>query len=185
MNEPELKKFYKEEVVPALQESLGLKNVMQIPKLEKIVLNSGIGSSGGDKTVMEEVLKDMTAISGQKAVITKARKSISNFKLREGMPVGVKVTLRGNQMWEFLYRLIKVSLPLIRDFRGIGKRMDGRGNYTLGISDNTIFPEINVDGHKRLSGLDICIVTTAQNDKEGLELLTLLGMPFRKQTAAQ
>jgi len=184
MNQPELKKYYQEEVVPALQKSMGLKNVMQIPKLEKIVLNSGIGAAN-DKNVLEEVVKDMSAISAQKAVVTKARKSISNFKLREGMPVGVKVTLRGNQMWEFLYRLTKVSLPLIRDFRGIGKRMDGHGNYTLGISDNTIFPEINVDGHKRLSGLDICIVTTAKNDKDGLELLTLLGMPFRKQSAAQ
>jgi len=184
MNQPELKKFYHETVVPELQKSLGYKNIMEVPKVEKIVLNSGVGSEN-DKSVMDEVVKEMSAISGQKAVVTKARKSISNFKLREGMPVGVKVTLRGNQMWEFLYRLIKVSLPLIRDFRGIGKRMDGRGNYTLGINDNTIFPEINVDGHKRQTGLDICIVTTAQNDQEGLELLTLLGMPFRKPSAAK
>ena len=156
---------------------------MQVPKVTKIVLNSGVGSSN-DKNVINDIAKDLGLITGQKPIITLSRLSISNFKLREGMPVGVKVTLRGNSMWEFLYRMITVALPLIRDFRGIGKKMDGLGNYTLGIADHTIFPEINVDTHKHLVGMDISIVTTASNDDEGLELLTLLGMPFRKVTPA-
>jgi large subunit ribosomal protein L5 len=162
--------------------SRGYKNVMQVPKIAKIVLNSGVGTSS-DKNVINDIAKDIGLITGQKPIITKARLSISNFKLREGMSVGVKVTLRGKSMWEFLYRLISVSLPLIRDFRGIGKKMDGHGNYTLGITDHTIFPEINVDTHKHLVGMDVSIVTTASNDEEGLELLTLLGMPFRKPNA--
>ena len=182
MKEPALKTSYNETIVPELIKKLGYKNRMQVPKVEKIVLNSGV-SATKDKSVMNEVVKDLGLITGQKAVVTRARKSVSNFKLREGMPVGAKVTLRGNQMWEFLYRLITVSLPIIRDFRGVGKKMDGRGNYTLGISDHTIFPEISVEGHKNTTGMDICIVTTAQTDAEGLELLTLLGMPFRKANA--
>ena len=182
MNQPALKTNYNEQIVPALMKSRGYKNVMQVPKIDKIVLNSGVGASS-DKNVINDIAKDIGLITGQKPIITKARLSISNFKLREGMPVGVKVTLRGNSMWEFLYRLISVSLPLIRDFRGIGKRMDGHGNYTLGITDHTIFPEINVDTHKHLVGMDVSIVTTASNDEEGLELLTLLGMPFRKPNA--
>ena len=182
MNQPALKTTYNEEIVPALMKSRGYKNVMQVPKIDKIVLNSGVGASS-DKNVINDIAKDIGLITGQKPIITKARLSISNFKLREGMSVGVKVTLRGNSMWEFLYRLISVSLPLIRDFRGIGKKMDGRGNYTLGITDHTIFPEINVDTHKHLVGMDVSIVTTASNDEEGLELLTLLGMPFRKPNA--
>lgn len=183
MNQPALKTIYLEEIVPALMKSRGYKNVMQVPRIEKIVLNSGVGTNN-DKNVINDIAKDFALITGQKAVITMARKSISNFKLREGMPVGVKVTLRGNNMWEFLYRLITVSLPLIRDFRGIRKKMDGRGNYSLGITDHTIFPEINVDTHKHTVGMDVCIVTSAKTDAGGLELLTLLGMPFRKAPAA-
>ncbi len=183
MNQPELKTTYIEQIVPALMKSRGYTNVMQVPKLEKIVLNTGVGTNN-DKNVINDIAKDYGLITGQKPVITLARKSISNFKLREGMPVGVKVTLRGNSMWEFLYRLITVSLPLIRDFRGINKKLDGRGNYTLGITDHTIFPEINVDTHKHTVGMDVCIVTSASNDEEGAELLTLLGMPFRKRSAA-
>jgi large subunit ribosomal protein L5 len=182
MNQPALKTTYNEQIVPALMKSRGYKNVMQVPKIAKIVLNSGVGTSN-DKNVINDIAKDIGLITGQKPIITKARLSISNFKLREGMSVGVKVTLRGKSMWEFLYRLISVSLPLIRDFRGIGKKMDGHGNYTLGITDHTIFPEINVDTHKHLVGMDVSIVTTASNDEEGLELLTLLGMPFRKPNA--
>jgi large subunit ribosomal protein L5 len=182
MNQPALKTTYNEQIVPALLKSRGYKNVMQVPKVTKIVLNSGVGTSN-DKNVINDIAKDISLITGQKPVITLSRVSISNFKLREGMPVGVKVTLRGNSMWEFLYRLITVSLPLIRDFRGIGKKLDGRGNYSLGIADHTIFPEINVDTHKHLVGMDISIVTNALDDDEGLELLTLLGMPFRKVTA--
>lgn len=183
MNQPALKKAYLEQIVPELMKSRGYKNVMQVPKIEKIVLNSGVGTNN-DKNVINDIAKDIGLITGQKPVITRARKSISNFKLREGMPVGVKVTLRGNHMWEFLYRLITVSLPLIRDFRGINKKLDGRGNYTLGITDHTIFPEINVDTHKHTVGMDVCIVTSATSDDEGAELLTLLGMPFRKRNAA-
>jgi large subunit ribosomal protein L5 len=183
MHQPTLKTTYKEQIVPALMKSRGYKNVMQVPKIEKIVLNSGVGSHN-DKSVLNDVAKDFALITGQKPIITKARKSVSNFKLREGMPIGVKVTLRGNHMWEFLYRLITVSLPLIRDFRGIRKKLDGRGNYSLGITDHTIFPEINVDTHKHTVGLDVTIVTSAETDEEGLELLTLIGMPFRKAPAA-
>ena len=182
MNQPTLKTTYNEEIVPALMKSRGYKNVMQVPKIEKIVLNSGIDATS-DKNVLNDVAKDFSLITGQKPIITKARVSISNFKLREGMPIGVKVTLRGNSMWEFFYRLISVSLPLIRDFRGIRKKLDGHGNYSLGIADHTIFPEINLDTHKHTVGLDVCIVTSASNDEEGLELLTILGMPFRKQSA--
>jgi large subunit ribosomal protein L5 len=182
MNQPALKTTYNEEIVPALMKSRGYKNVMQVPKIEKIVLNSGVGATS-DKNVLNDIVKDLSLITGQKPVVTKARVSISNFKLREGMPVGVKVTLRGNSMWEFFYRLLSVSLPLIRDFRGIRKKLDGHGNYSLGITDHTIFPEINVDTHKHTVGMDVCIVTSASTDEEGLELLTLLGMPFRRQNA--
>ena len=183
MNQPTLKTVYQEEVVPALMKSQGYKNLLQVAKLQKIVMNSGVGTAN-DKNVINDIAKDFALITGQKPIITYARTSISNFKLREGMPVGVKVTLRGNQMWEFLFRLITVSLPLIRDFRGIGKKLDGRGNFSLGITDHTIFPEINVDTHKHTVGMDISIVTTADTDEEGLELLTLLGMPFRRTDAA-
>ncbi|MCZ6671384.1 MAG: 50S ribosomal protein L5 [Verrucomicrobia bacterium] len=182
MNQPSLKTTYLEQIVPALMKSRGYNNQLQVPKIQKIVLNSGVAATS-DKNVINDIAKDFALITGQKPIITHARLSISNFKLREGMPIGVKVTLRGNSMWEFFYRLITVSLPLIRDFRGIRNKMDGRGNYTLGISDHTIFPEINIDTHKHTVGMDVSIVTTAESDDEGLELLTLLGMPFRKAVA--
>ncbi len=179
MNQPSLKTYYNEKIVPELMKARGLKNKLQVAKVEKIVLNSGV-STAKEKNAINDVAKAMGLIAGQKPVITRARKSVSNFKLREGMPIGVKVTLRGNQMWEFLHRLITVSLPLIRDFRGIRNKLDGRGNYSLGIADHTIFPEINLDTQKHTVGLDVCIVTSAKTDEEGFELLTLLGMPFRK-----
>ena len=182
MNIPELKKIYSEEAVPALMKSQGYGNVHQVPKIEKVVLNSSFGVEL-DKTGIEELRKDMASLSGQAPVVIKARVSVSNFKLREGMPVGIKVTLRGNQMWEFLLRLIAIALPNIRDFRGVPTRLDGRGNYTLGITDHSIFPEINVERQRVNTGLDISIVTSAQTDEESYELLKLLGMPFRKHSS--
>lgn len=180
---PALKKIYTEEVVPALQKSLGYKNLHQVPAIEKVVINTGIDASL-DKTGLNDTVRDIGLITGQKPIITKARTSISNFKLREGMPVGVKVTLRGTQMYEFLYRLLSVALPSVRDFRGLPSRLDGGGNYTIGITDHTIFPEISIETVKRSVGMDLTIVTTAKNDADGIELLKLLGMPFRKQEAA-
>jgi large subunit ribosomal protein L5 len=162
--------------------SQGYGNVHQVPKIEKVVLNSSFGVEL-DKTGIEELRKDMASLSGQAPVVIKARVSVSNFKLREGMPVGIKVTLRGNQMWEFLLRLIAIALPNIRDFRGVPSRLDGRGNYTLGITDHSIFPEINVERQRVNTGLDISIVTSAQTDEESYELLKLLGMPFRKHSS--
>jgi len=182
MNIPELKKIYSEEAVPALMKSQGYGNVHQVPKIEKVVLNSSFGVEL-DKTGIEELRKDMASLSGQAPVVIKARVSVSNFKLREGMPVGIKVTLRGNQMWEFLLRLIAIALPNIRDFRGVPSRLDGRGNYTLGITDHSIFPEINVERQRVNTGLDISIVTSAQTDEESYEMLKLLGMPFRKHSS--
>lgn len=183
MHTPELKNHYQKNVVPALTKAMGYGNVHQVPKILKVVVNSGV-SAQLDKSAVEEVVKVITQITGQKAVTTTARKSVSNFKLREGMPIGGKVTLRGPVMWEFLYRLIAVALPNIRDFRGVPTRMDGQGNYTLGIADCTIFPEINVESNKRTIGFDISIVTSAETDAEALELLKLLGMPFRKRESA-
>ncbi|BET69292.1 50S ribosomal protein L5 [Opitutales bacterium ASA1] len=182
MSQPFLRKHYQEVVVPELQKLHGYKNIHQVPRLEKIVINSGVDASA-DKNVMAELVKDIAAISGQKPVVTKARKSVANFKLREGMPIGVKVTLRGTSMYEFLYRLVAVALPTIRDFRGIPTKFDGRGNYNLGITDVTIFPEISVETHKAHPGLDIAFVTTAQTDDEGRDLLKLFGMPFRRSEA--
>lgn len=182
MNIPELKKIYMDEVAPALLKSRGLKNVHQVPKVEKVVLNSSFGVEL-DKNGIIELKKDMTALSGQAPVVIHAKMSVSNFKLREGMPVGVKVTLRGNVMWEFLLRLIAISLPNIRDFRGVPSKLDGSGNYTLGITDHSIFPEINVERQRTNTGMDISIVTSADNDSEGAELLKLLGMPFRKHSS--
>ena len=182
MNIPELKKIYLDEVAPALLKSLGLKNVHQVPKIEKVVLNSSFGVEL-DKNGVIELKKDITALSGQAPIVVLAKMSVSNFKLREGMPVGIKVTLRGNVMWEFLLRLIAISLPNIRDFRGVPSRLDGSGNYTLGITDHSIFPEINVERQRTNTGMDISIVTSAQNDAEGAELLKLLGMPFRKHSS--
>mgnify|MGYP001191450581 FL=1 len=180
MSVPELKKIYLEEVVPALQKNCGFQNLHQVPKIDKVVLNSSFGVEL-DKNGIEELRKDITSLSGQAPIVIKAKMSVSNFKLREGMPVGIKVTLRGNVMWEFLLRLIAIALPNIRDFRGVSSKLDGLGNYTLGRIDHSILPEINVGRQRTDTGLDISIVTTAQNDEHGKELLQLLGMPFRKQ----
>ncbi|MFA5264688.1 MAG: 50S ribosomal protein L5 [Opitutaceae bacterium] len=176
---PVLQKHYNEVVSPELLKSKGYKNKHQIPKVLKIVLNTGIDSEA-DKNAIADVQKDMTAISGQKVVMAKSRKAIANFKLRQGQIVGCHVTLRGESMWEFLYRLIAVSLPTIRDFRGVSPKLDGQGNYNLGITDHTIFPEISLEGVKKHIGIDIAIITSAETDEEGRELLRLLGMPFRR-----
>jgi len=178
MSVPTLKKFYLETVVPELAKTRGYKNPHQVPTIDKIVLNSRIDSEA-DKNWVQEVVKDITMISGQKPVITRAKTSVANFKVRENMPVAVMVTLRGPNMWDFLMRLIAVTLPNIRDFRGVGRKLDGRGSYNLGIGDHTIFPEITMEAGRKNIGLDIAIVTTAHTDDEGRELLRLLGMPFR------
>lgn len=178
---PALKKHYQEHAVPALREKLGFKNVHQIPRIEKVVINCSVGKEADRKVAVEDAASDIAKITGQKPVITRAKLAISNFKLRAGEPVGVKVTLRGRNMYEFLERLIKLAIPVIRDFRGVATRaFDGRGNYTLGIKDHTIFPEIELDKIKRNLGFDICIVTTARTDDEARELLRALGMPFRR-----
>ncbi len=176
---PVLKKIYLERIVPELKIFLKKDNPHVLPNLEKIVISSGIRSES-DKSWAGEVAKEIAKISGQHPVITKARKSIANFKLREGQPNGVKVTLRGAIMWDFLYKFINVVLPCIRDFRGVGTKFDGAGNYNIGITDHTIFPEITVDPGRKNIGMDITIVTTAKDDAVGRELLRLLGMPFRK-----
>jgi large subunit ribosomal protein L5 len=181
MEKVHLKNFYHSTVVPSLKESQGYKNVHQVPRVEKIVLNTAFNSST-EKGQVDDIVKELSKIAGQRAVVTKAKKSVSNFKLREGMPVGAMVTLRGRQMYEFMYRLIAVALPGIRDFRGVKDRLDGNGNYTLGITDHSIFPETQGDGSKANMGLDICISTTAGSDSEGRELLSLMGIPFRKRT---
>ena len=174
-----MKKKYQEEVAPALMKKFEYKSVMQIPKVDKIVVNVGCGDARDNVKAIEAVVKDITAITGQKAVITKARKSVANFKLREGMPVGVKVTLRQDRMWEFLDRLLNVALPRVRDFRGISANsFDGRGNYALGLKEQLVFPEIDYDKIEKLRGMDIVICTTAQTDEEARELLTYLGAPF-------
>ncbi len=177
---PALQQHYIDVVAPGLKKALGYKNDMEIPVIQKVVLNMGVNASA-DKSVLEEAVKNMSAIAGQAAVRTYARKSIANFKLREDMPIGCKVTLRGARMWDFLYRLLAVGLPSIRDFRGVHSRFDGNGNYSLGVTDITIFPEIPSDTLKYQSGLEFTIVTSAATNEEGKELLTLLGMPFRKQ----
>ncbi len=179
-----LKEFYNKTVVSELTKARGYENIHQVPKLEKITLNSGF-SAVLDKTSIKDIVEDLTKISGQKVVLTKATKSISNFKLREGMPIGVKVTLRGNQMWEFLYRFMAIALPNIRDFRGIPNRLDGTGNYSIGIKDHSIFPEISLENTNKTIGLDITIVTSATNDDEAKELLATLGMPFRVHSAEE
>ena len=180
---PQLKKQYTEVVVPALKQSRGYANPHQVPRILKVVLNTGI-DAGADKTVIADAQRDLTAIAGQKAVLTKARKAIANFKLREGQIVGSTVTLRGDNMWHFLERLLIVALPAIRDFRGVPTKFDGNGNYNLGVADYSIFPEISLENTKRMMGLDISIVTSAQNDDEGRELLKLVGFPFRRTEAA-
>ncbi|MBI5382354.1 MAG: 50S ribosomal protein L5 [Opitutae bacterium] len=178
---PVLKKHYAEVVVPELVKLRGYKNKHQVPKLVKVVLNTGIDSEA-DKNVIADTQRDMNLIAGQKTVLAKSRKAIANFKLRQGQVVGCHVTLRGDSMWEFLYRLIAVSLPTIRDFRGVSSKLDGQGNYNLGITDHTIFPEISLEGVKKHIGVDITIVTTAENDDEGRDLLRLFGMPFRRSS---
>ncbi|MBQ0081999.1 MAG: 50S ribosomal protein L5 [Paludibacteraceae bacterium] len=175
-----LKKEYKERIVPALTKEFGYTTVMQVPRLEKIVLNQGLGIAIADKKIIDTAIEEMTAISGQKAVQTVSRKDIANFKVRKKMPIGVRVTLRDKKMYEFLERLIRVALPRIRDFKGIESKLDGRGNYTLGITEQIIFPEINIDNIQKLLGMNITFVTTANTDEEGFALLREFGLPFKK-----
>ncbi|HEY5552760.1 MAG TPA: 50S ribosomal protein L5 [Opitutaceae bacterium] len=183
MKVPELKKHYVETVVPALITSRGFKNRHEVPRIVKVVLNTGI-SAAADKTLIADTQKDLSSIAGQKAVLTKSRKAISNFKLRKGQIVGASVTLRNAHMWEFLTRLLAVAIPAIRDFRGVANKLDGNGNYNLGITDYTIFPEISLESSKRTMGLDISIVTTAETDDDARELLRLVGFPFRRTETA-
>src|SRR6185369_11107840 len=179
---PRLQTRYREEIVPALQEQFRYANVMQVPGLTKIVVNMGVGEAARDSKLIEGAVRDLTAITGQKPQITRARKSIAQFKLREGMPIGAHVTLRGDRMWEFLDRLLALALPRIRDFRGLsGKQFDGRGNYTFGLTEQVMFHEIDQDKVDRSRGMDITVVTTATNDDEGRALLKQLGFPFKEQ----
>ncbi len=176
---PRLKQRFRDELVPALREELGLANVMQVPRLDKIVVNMGVGDAVKDGRLLDAAVDDLTTITGQKPVVTKARKSIAGFKLREGMPIGAKVTLRGDRMWEFYDRLVSLALPRIRDFRGMGPRsFDGHGNYTMGVTEQLIFPEIDYDKVAEVRGMDITIVTTASTDDEARSLLAALGFPF-------
>jgi large subunit ribosomal protein L5 len=180
MATPRLKEKYQKEVVPFLQEKFKYKSVMQVPKLLKISINKGIGDAVSDKKLIEVGIEELTTITGQRAVATQATKSISNFKLREKMPIGAKVTLRGDIMYEFLDRLTAIALPRVRDFKGVNdKSFDGRGNYTLGVKEQIIFPEISIDKVKKISGMDITFVTSAETDEESLALLKALGMPFK------
>ena len=176
---PNLKEKYQAEVAPALMQKFGYKSSMEIPRIVKVVVNCGCGEARDNAKVLEAVVGDLTKITGQKAIITKAKKSVANFKLREGMPIGAKVTLRGNKMWEFLDRLFNVALPRVRDFRGISAdSFDGRGNYALGVKEQLIFPEIEYDKIDKIRGMDIVVCTTAQTDEEARELLKLVGAPF-------
>ena len=179
--QPRLKTRYREEIVPALREEFNFPNVMMVPGLTKIVVNMGVGEAARDSKLIEGAIRDLAAITGQKPQVTKARKSIAQFKLREGMPIGAHVTLRGDRMWEFLDRLLSVALPRIRDFRGLnGKQFDGNGNYTFGLNEQSMFHEIDVDAIDRVRGMDITLVTTAANDDEGRALLKQLGFPFKE-----
>jgi large subunit ribosomal protein L5 len=183
---PRLKGVYKDKVAPALQEKFGYSTVMQVPRLEKICINQGVGEAVADKKLIEGAVKEMSMITGQKAIATMSRKDISNFKLRKGVPIGVKVTLRGDKMYEFLDRLISAALPRIRDFRGINdKGFDGRGNYTLGVTEQIIFPEIDIDKVTKIMGMDITFVTTADSDEEAMALLSEFGLPFRGKEKKQ
>ena len=178
----EMRERYEKEVVPALFKSLNMTNVMQVPHIEKVVVNIGMGEAMDNAKALDAAVADLTQITGQKPVVTKARKSIANFKLREGRAIGVKVTLRGERMWSFLDRLMNIALPRVRDFRGISPNaFDGRGNYTLGLREQLVFPEIDYDKIDKLRGLEVTIVTTARNDDEGRQLLQMLGMPFKKE----
>jgi large subunit ribosomal protein L5 len=179
---PRLKVRYNETLRSQLRESLGLANVMQVPRLEKIVVNMGVGAAVGQASLLEGAVKDLTVITGQKPLVTRARKSIANFKLREGNAIGVKVTLRGDRMWEFLDRLISIAIPRIRDFRGLNPRsFDGHGNYTFGLTEQLVFPEIDYDSIDQPRGMDITIVTTANTDAEGRALLLSMGFPFKRE----
>ncbi len=179
---PRLKTRYRDEVLPALQAEFEIPNVMQVPGLVKVVVNMGVGEAARDSKLIEGAIKDLTAITGQKPMVTRARKSIAQFKLREGMPIGAHVTLRGDRMWEFLDRLLSIALPRIRDFRGLSaKQFDGRGNYTFGLTEQVMFHEIDQDRLDRSRGMDITVVTTATNDDEGRALLKQLGFPFKEQ----
>ena len=175
------REMYKNEVMPAMTKKFGYKNVMQIPKLDKIVINMGVGEAKENAKILDAAMKDMETISGQKAILTKAKHSVANFKIREGMPIGCKVTLRGEKMYEFLDRLVNLALPRVRDFRGVNPNsFDGRGNYALGIKEQLIFPEIDYDKVDKVRGMDIIFVTTAKTDEEARELLALFNMPFQK-----
>ncbi len=176
---PSLKTMYKEQVVPALMKEFEYKSVMQVPKLEKIVINQGIGQAVADKKMVDIAIKELTTITGQKAVPCLSKKDVSNFKLRKKMPIGVRVTLRQDNMYEFLERLIRVSLPSIRDFKGINSKLDGRGNYTLGIEEQIIFPEINIDDVNKILGMNITFVTSGKTDEEAFALLKAFGLPFK------
>jgi len=179
---PRLRSFYKNEVVPKLQEQFSYSSSMQVPKLLKITMNQGVGGATADKKMVDNAVNEMTLIAGQKAVVVKAKRSVSNFKLREGMPIGSRITLRNDQMFEFLDRLISVALPRVRDFRGINdKSFDGRGNYSLGVKEQIIFPEIDLDKVAKITGMDITFVTSANTDAEALALLKALGLPFKNQ----
>lgn len=179
MATPRLKEKYLKEIVPSLKSKFQYKSVMQVPKIEKICINKGVGAAVADKKIVDVALEEISTITGQRAVSTKAKKAISNFKLRENLPIGVRVTLRGERMYEFLDRLMNVALPRVRDFRGISdKGFDGRGNYTLGVKEQIIFPEISIDKVTRINGMDITFVTSAATDEESFELLKAFGMPF-------
>lgn len=178
---PNLKAKYREEVAPALMQKFHYKSTMQIPRIEKVVVNVGCGEARDNAKMLDAVVRDLGVITGQKAIVTRAKKSVANFKVREGMPIGAKVTLRGDKMWEFLDRLFNVALPRVRDFRGINPNsFDGRGNYNMGIREQLIFPEIDYDKVDKVRGMDICFVTTANTDEEAREFLTLMGAPFTK-----
>lgn len=182
---PTLKTQYKEQIIPALVKEFDYKSVMQVPKLEKIVVNQGMGQAVADKKLLEVAIEELTKITGQKAVATKSKKDISNFKLRKGMPIGARVTLRGDKMYEFMERLVAVALPRVRDFQGINEKFDGRGNYTLGITEQIIFPEIDIDKISKIFGMEITFVTTADTDKEAYALLQEFGLPFKNAKKKQ
>ena len=182
---PTFRTEYKERIVPALMKEFGYKSVMQVPKLEKIVVNQGMGQAVADKKLIDVAIAELTQITGQKAVQTKSKKDISNFKLRKGMPVGVRVTLRSDKMYEFMERLVAVALPRIRDFKGINEKFDGQGNYTLGITEQIIFPEIDIDKITKILGMEITFVTTTDNDAEAYALLREFGLPFKNAKKAQ
>jgi large subunit ribosomal protein L5 len=180
--QPRLRKKYQEEIVPAMMEQFQYGSIMEVPRLLKVCINQGVGAATQDKKLVDTAIGELSMIAGQKAVSTRAKKSVSNFKLREGMPIGVRVTLRNDRMWEFVDRLVSVALPRVRDFRGINdKSFDGRGNYSMGVTEHIIFPEIDLDKVNKITGMDITFVTTAKTDAEALALLKLIGLPFKNQ----